>query len=288
MNQESENSSIHRSASIALILALGLSGLLVLFSNLVEGPTTATRSATDLVLPVGLIWIGLFACACYFALQKQWVASCLFAIVFTTLGITGNRYVALKFIQSVELPEQQPQATADDPYRTVIMLGGGAELTSLSTEELNRDGERIFSAAQLWHAGLVSSIICTGSVPDGSGDPQHIGANLLESVGVPAEVIYTVPGENTSQELQSLKEFFDNPPEGFPQSGDNALITSAYHMPRAMRLASTLQLDFDPLPCGYRMEQVSAFSPRVLIPEAAAAESFGLALKELLGGLVGR
>ncbi|NND98128.1 MAG: YdcF family protein, partial [Pirellulaceae bacterium] len=247
-----------------------------------------TRSATDLVLPIGLIWIGLFACAGYFALQKQWLASWLFAIMFATLGITGNRYVAFKFIQSVELPVQQPQATTDDPYRTVIVLGGGAELTRLSTAELNRDGERIFSAAQLWHAGLVSSIICTGSVPDGSGDPQHVGKELLESVGVPTAVIYTLPGENTSQEMLSLREFFDNPPDSFPESGDTALITSAFHIRRALRLAATQQLDFDPLPCGYRSENFSGFSPRALIPAAEAAESFGLVLKELLGGLVGR
>ena len=280
--------STQRTAAIALALSLGLGGCLVAFSYVVEGPTTATRSATDLVMPFGLVWIGLFAGTALFALQKQWVASCLFAILFIVHGITGNPYIASKFIESVELPEQPLTATTDHPYRTVIVLGGGTIITPLMTAELDRDAERIFSAAQLWHAGLASSIICTGSSSDGIANPRDIGATLLESVGVPAAAIFKVPGENTSQEMASLKEFFDDPPDGFPETGEVALVTGAFHMRRAMRLASTQQLDFDPLPCGYRSGHFPAFSPRALIPKADAAESFGLALKELLGGLVGR
>ncbi len=288
MNQAAQPSSVRRSAIIAMMSALAFAISLVLLSYVVEGATTATRSATDLVMPVGMIWIGLFACAAFFALQKQRAAAGLFATLFAVLGITANPYVASKFIESVEWPERQPTATIDQPYRTVVVLGGGADITSLQTEELNASGERIFSAAQLWHAGLASSIICTGSSSDGVGHPREIGANLLESVGVPKQVIFKVAGENTTQEMAGLQEFFDNTPPSFPEMGDIALITSGFHMRRAMRLAATRNLDFDPLPCGYRNEYFPRFSPRALIPNAEAADSFGLALKERLGGLVGR
>jgi uncharacterized SAM-binding protein YcdF (DUF218 family) len=111
---------------------------------------------------------------------------------------------------------------------------------------------------------------------------------LLESVGVPTAVIFKVPGENTTQEMKGLKEFFANPPTAFPKSGDTALMTSAFHMRRAMRLAKSHQLDLEPLPCGYRSGFFRRFSPRDMIPNADAASAFGTALKECLAGLVGR
>lgn len=271
-----------------MIAGLGFSILLVLLSYLVEGLQLATRSATDLVMPVGLIWVALFTGMVCFASQRIRPAAFFCAIGFLFVSITGNAYLSSKFIQSVEWPEVDPRATPDHPYRTVVVLGGGAGTTAERTPELHRDGERVFSAAQLWHAGLVSSIICTGSASDGIDHPRDIGTALLESVGVPSDVIYKVPGENTTQEMEGVKAFFADPPDGFPTAGDDALITSAFHLPRAMRLAQKYELDFDPLPCGYRSGFFSRFSPRDLIPKAEAAADFAAALKERLGGLVGR
>jgi len=178
-------------------------------------------------------------------------------------------------------------AKRDKPFRAVIVLGGGAGVTQQQTKELNREGERIFSAAQLWHAGLVSSVICTGSTPSSAEHPRDISAELLQSVGVPTEVIFKAPGENTIQEMQALKEFLEAPPSGFPESGEIGLITSAFHMRRAMRLASAKDLDFHPLPCGYR-RAYRGFSPKALIPDADAVAVFGSAFKEKLASLVGR
>lgn len=261
---------------------------LVLFSFLLEGPTVATRSATDLVLPVGMTWLGLLTCAVFCLLQKQRSAALLFMIGFAFLGLTANPYLASKFIEAVEWPEDQSAAIPQSPYRAVIVLGGGAGLSPNQVEQLNRDGERVFSAAQLWHAGLVSSIICTGTVPDGVGHPGEVSAKLLESVGIPTKSIFIVPGENTSQEMDALKKFLEHPPEDFPTSGEIGLMTSGYHQRRAMRLAAAEGLNFLPLPSGYRGQYFPQFSPRAMIPNAESASAFGSALKETLGGLVGR
>ncbi len=285
---DQRRSKIFARAAVASGSGLLFALSLVLLSYIVEGSTLATRSATDLVMPVGLIWLASFSSAVFFALNKQWAAAVTFAIGFIFVGITANSYVASRFIQFVEWPERQPGSNREQPFRSVIVLGGGLSFTPSMNAELDRDGERVFSAAQLWHAGLVSSVICTGSASNGIGNPRDVGATLLESVGVPPQVIYKVPGENTTQEMQGLKKFFADPPDGFPASGELALITSAFHMHRAMRLASEFQLQLHPLPCAYRSDYFPNFSPRALIPSADAAADFGVALKERLGELVGR
>lgn len=288
MNQESQLSSLGRATVMALLIGLLFALALVLLSYFVEDLQIATRSATDLVMPVGLIWIGLFVSIAWFAVRRIWSAAILSAIGFVFVGITANPYVSSQFIQWIEWPEQSPQATREIPYRTVVVLGGATTLTPQQTVELYRDGERLFSAAQLWHSGLVSSIICTGSDSDGVAHPRDHGMELLESVGVPNAVIFKVPGENTTQEMKALKEFLADPPTAFPKSGDTALMTSAFHMRRAMRLAESYQLDLDPLPCAYRSRSFHRFSPRAMIPNADGASAFGDALKECLAGLVGR
>ncbi len=288
MNHVPETPTIRRSLFLAAAVGLVFSIFLVLFSYLIEGLQLATRSATELVMPVGLIWVAMFTGMVFFALQRNRPATLSFVLGFLFVSITGNPYLSSKFIQSVEWPEVEPQATPENPYRTVVVLGGAATTTSLQTPELQRDGERLFSAAQLWHAGLVSSVICTGSASDGVDHPRDLGSVLLESVGVPSEVIYRIPGENTSQEMAGVKAFFADPPADFPKAGDDVLITSAFHLPRAMRLAKKHNLVFDPLPCGYRSGFFSRFSPRAMIPKAEATANFGTALKERLGGLVGR
>lgn len=283
MNEQSSVSPL-RGLIIASLLGLAFALCLVAFSYWMDGSTLATRSATSLVMPVGVAWIGALTGALFFAFKRDWSAALLFATGFVFLGITGNPFIAAQFIGSVEMAEQPVSATKTDPFRAVVVLGGGESMTLDGTEELNRNGERIFSAAQLWHAGLVSSVICTGSDPRQIANPRDVAKTLLESVGVPAEVIYKIPGENTSQEMRSLKKFIDDPPAGFPEAGEIALITSAFHMQRAIRLAAVQGLDIHPLPCGY----LSVYRPNSLVPTAEAAGDFGSALKEVLGGLVGR
>jgi len=288
MNNSDSPTPVFRLATRATIVGLCFALSLVLFSFVVEGPTLARRSATDLVMPTGLIWLASFSSAIFFAFRGERFASFVFGVGFVFIGITANTYVASKFIQFVEWPEEQPTATKEKPYRSVIVLGGGGRITPLHTAELHRDGERLFSAAQLWHAGLVRSIICTGSTPRSVGHPQDISAQLLESVGVPSEVIYKVSGETTIEEMEVLKQFLEDPPADFPDSGEIALITSASHMRRAMRLASVKKLDFHPLPSGYRSTFFSGWSPHRMIPNAEAADDFGSAFRERLAGLVGR
>ena len=101
--------------------------------------------------------------------------------------------------------------------------------------------------------------------------------------------------------MKDLSRFFKQVPDQFPPIsastltaksvrplGGVALITSAFHMGRAMRLAQGERLDFEPFPTCYRSSVAGTVSPKLLIPSADAASDFGRALKEVLAKLVGR
>ena len=288
MNEDSTSGSLVSKTIAALLIGAAFAISLVLLSYVVEGLQPATRTLTDLAMPIGVLWLGMFTAATWFALRRIWSASIAFAIGFFFIAVTANTYLSSRFVHWVEWPEQKPQATPENPYQTVVVLGGATTITADHTAELYRDGERVFSAVQLWHAGLVASITCTGSASDGVANPRDIASELLQSAGVPAEVIFKVPGENTSQEMAGMKKFLANPPEDFPAAGKIALLTSALHMQRAMRLAKTQGLDLEPLPCAYRSGYFPNFSPRAFVPKAYAASSFGDAIKEVVAGLFGR
>jgi uncharacterized SAM-binding protein YcdF (DUF218 family) len=64
------------------------------------------------------------------------------------------------------------------------------------------------------------------------------------------------------------------------------LVTSAWHMARAMPLARDAQLDLQPLPADFRTPQT--WSPIWIIPGEGSFQDTGLACKEMLARVVGR
>ena len=114
-----------------------------------------------------------------------------------------------------------------------------------------------------------------------SKHPRDMAAAMCIELGVPDERIERVEGINTSEEMRHLSEYLK-------RSGRVGLITSAFHMPRAMRLARSQGLELIPLPADF-LTPADLF-PTVLdfIPDAEAIMVTRLACKEYLAKLVGR
>lgn len=257
-------------------------------SYVMEGATLATRTATSLVMPIGLLWLVSIGGTVWFALRRIWTASILMALVGAIVFFTGCNYFSSWMMAVLEWPEQPPPATQDEPLRTAVALGGGVSIGPNGSPELGPDGERIFSVAQLWHTGLTRSIIVTGATPDGRYNPCDVSRDLLLSAGVPEEAIFRIKGENTTQEMQAMKDFLADPPPEFPSEGSIALVTSAFHMQRAIRLSKVQGIDFVPYPCAFRGSIHEGYAPSRWVPGSVSMSNFGLAFKENLAGLVGR
>lgn len=291
-----QNCSLSRAVACGCIASVLLASMIVLMTWLATDRSYAERAATDFVMPVGALWMLFFAgaIASVFRRNRGWTFA--FAIAFIGHGLVFNGDVAGAWLSVVEYPSRaDPVSQLDSQLDAVVLLGGYAGANRFGVPELGGDGQRLMLTAQLWHSGKTRLLICTGDGP-GLFTPRQIGRQLLVSVGVPDQMIYDVGGANTKGEMSALRAFFDDPPENWKRalepSGERneariGLVTSAFHMPRALRLASEVDLEFVPLPCAFRGSGVD-WTPRDLIPNVGAGKSFTIALKETLAWLVGR
>jgi uncharacterized SAM-binding protein YcdF (DUF218 family) len=158
-------------------------------------------------------------------------------------------------------------------------------------------------AAQMWHAGKTEAIICTGEddfVPEATSgtsnsidkrdlhNPARLGVDVLMSLGVPRDRLFRIGGVNTSAEMKNLVQFLKAPPASFPNAGSLGLITSAFHIRRAMRLASQESLDLSPIPVSFRTGVPEPLRLADFVPTVSAGSQFFVVIREHLARLVGR
>lgn len=270
----------------AVLVTLVLACLIVILTALADSISLAMRSATDLVMPLGLLWCLLLATGLFLwrSGQRRWAK--LFFTVFVALAACGNGRIAGHFIGSIE--SKYPEPLIESPLDAVVVLGGASKVNIHGTRELADDGERIFSAAQLWHAGQTARIIITGGRPGDPFAPHLVVRELLVSVGVPDDVIISIPGDNTTQEMSSLSALLTAEDSELGQDAELALITSAFHLPRAIRLAKAQNFSPLPIPVAFKQGTPQSLTPRDLIPNVHALSDFTRAAKETLAGILGR
>ena len=115
--------------------------------------------------------------------------------------------------------------------------------------QLNQAGDRLLLAAQMYHAGKVRSLICTGQSirelnPDGV-DPAEQSRRIFERLAIPRDAIRLSGGRNTAEEFRRLAEVL-------PPDQRVCVLTSAWHMPRALRLAKANGLSPVAAPADFR------------------------------------
>ena len=105
---------------------------------------------------------------------------------------------------------------------------------------------------------------------------------IWTDLGIPKSDIMLIEGRNTSEELRNLSQWMeDQSPQRI------GLLTSAYHLPRAMRLAKANGLDLIPLAADQQAGTIDAV-PLCLIPSRRGFRMTELATKEYLAALVKR
>ncbi|WP_461507849.1 YdcF family protein [Rhodopirellula baltica] len=295
---------------VALLAPATLGLLLVVVTWIQQGFVAGMRCGTDLVQPVGLVWLGMLALTAF--AFRQWrrgthsvVKALGWFTCFFVWWMVGNGDFANWMSGRVESPLQMEPSPAleqrdlDRPLDAVVVLGGGSSAVAPGFYELGRDGERVISAAQAYHAGATRKIIVTGSSTDGYEPPWKQSTQLLMSLGVPEDVIVRIEGVNTQAEMRSLKQLMDSPPsesnELRPDNTDSpdelkvGLITSAFHMPRAMRLAKASSLELIPLPCAFRAEDKQRpWVASSLVPAAGNLEILAKMIKETIAKIAGQ
>ena len=242
--------------AIALISPLGTALLLALLALLLALWRRQTAAW----------WLG--------ALAVAWLWTWSMPFVSNSLRATLEHYYPP--LPAVALPQAQ----------AVVVLGGGIRPPERPGDapDLNDASDRVWHAARLYRAGKAPLLVLSGgSDPALSAEPEAASMRqLLTDLGVPAAVMLLEPrSRNTRQNAAYTAELLR--PLGVRRI---LLVTSALHMPRAVRLFEAL--GFEVLPASTDHEALQRFEPLDLLPDAGALEGSARAMKELVGRWTGR
>ena len=112
--------------------------------------------------------------------------------------------------------------------------------------------------------------------------PHEEAGFLLEDLGVDADAILHLNGINTTEEMKNLRQWAEKNPEA-----RIGLLTSAWHLARAERLAAAQGIEVEPIAAGF-FSQPYAPNPGVVVPNEYNLFISGVITKEYLAKLVGR
>mgnify|MGYP006144225397 CR=1 FL=1 len=278
-----------RSFRLWLTIGLGLSLWLGLPAYLwvTEGWQAVEKALTRFAMPLGAIWslsllLGMIAFA-----RRLPQARAYFAITLL-LGLAGNQWIAGRLVASVERPITPYTKLPLPQFSTVILLGGSTRLDANGEPELSWDGQRLLTAAQMYHSGQTQKIVATGGKPVFFEDQiSHAeqSKKLLLSIGVPARAVICLGGSNTSEELEIIKAWVDSDSSA-TDGKPIGIISTGTHLPRAVTRARNLGLELRPIPCLVSKNNMK-LNLADLIPDAGGLSRCTEALYELLAQAVG-
>ncbi|MCG8421141.1 MAG: YdcF family protein [Proteobacteria bacterium] len=265
----------------ALGPALGVAALATAPSALV-----VEKLLARLIFPTGLLWLGGFVLAWWLLLRGRRRAAIAVLCGWMLYSLAGNSWVGHAMLSWLEAGYRPPAAPVR--FDAVIALGGSTDLTPWGQPQLSLSGDRLRVAAELYHRKRAFVLVCTGSSIAGlrqanQRDLAAEAARLWIDMGVPETAIVKVPGpHNTRAEIAALTRLAGE--RGWQRIG---LVTSAWHLRRAMRLAGRHGLDAVPIPADVR-GHMPLPSVVGVVPSGAGFYGVQIAWKEIVGAWLGR
>lgn len=174
-----------------------------------------------------------------------------------------------------------------EPYEAAILLGGPADNNARDLPEAfayNENVERVLATYELLRTGrALAAIASSGPIdpPWRAPSEAHLLVEQLARWGVDRERLVVEPqSRNTVENARETAKIVRA--RGYKRL---VLITSAYHMPRALGCFRAAGLEVDTLPVDYRAPLTIGRSP---LPRADALARSTMALRELAGRLIYR
>ncbi|MDG3042438.1 YdcF family protein [Roseicyclus marinus] len=200
-----------------------------------------------------------------------------FLFLMTTNPILANRAIA--YLERDFPPK--PLATIE-PLDHVVVLSG--MIRAVVTEdgtliyEFGEAVDRFAAGLNLLASGQADTLILTrGQLPWSTGRPEgEVLRDIALAHGIdPENILLTTPAQNTAEEAQAIAEMLHN-------GARIGLVTSAFHMPRALQVFRSQGLDPRPIAVDYRQDY-DAMTFMDVIPSAAALDDISLFTREMIG-----
>ncbi|MFN3200458.1 MAG: YdcF family protein [Bradymonadia bacterium] len=259
--------------------------------SLVSSPSgfVASKWLGQLAMPSGLLWMALLALAVQ-TLRKgarrhgQWLVA-----LWVAYSLTGNNYVGAALMNWLEVDYYDISMLSDeDPLDAVLVLGGGTNRTPWGEPQLGPTGDRLLRGARVYLRGQTRKLITSGVSVAGleTGGERSLmkeTRTIWRDIGIPdADILDLARARNTKEEIAELAKRMRA--EGWTRVG---LITSAWHLRRAMKQAQRNQITLVPIPADIR-GSLPPIQPATLIPNGFGFRTTTRACWELLGAAVGR
>lgn len=201
----------------------------------------------------------------------------LVGFIFTTNGIIIGEILRTWEIPAVKINE------LSEEYETGIVLGGGADVERDPHDRLflQKSGERITHAVHLYKAGKIKKILYTGGrseiFEESRVDNQAI-IRFYADCGIPLEdIIIESASRNTYENANFTAPLID-------LDKKHLLITSAFHMRRAMGCFEKAGIDVEPFSCDFQSPRDDdRLSAGKLVPSVDALSKWEIVLKEWAG-----
>ena len=227
------------------------------------------------LFPLLLVLAGWYALRARPRTARALIAGGAVLMLLLSIPVVGSLLVA-----TLEAPFTDP---LQQPADAIVVLGGGiaaAHPPELPEPDLNEGADRMWQAARLWKRGAAPRIIVTG----GSFLAKQGGTPLTEAdamrvflidLGVPADAI-TDEGKalNTIENIRNVRAIIGQ--------GRVALVTSAYHMPRALQLAARAGLNVGAFPTDFQVVPATRLPWDNWLPSVDGLQLSNMALREII------
>lgn len=183
-----------------------------------------------------------------------------------------------------QCPEWKPVVTGPS---TIVVLGGGV----VSTPKSDRSSRlasgslwRCHRAAELYRLHPESTVFVIGGNPDGvpGEDVSKLMGIALEELGVRAkDMVVETESRNTFENAAATNVILQQRGISSDSSHPLFLVTSRYHMPRAVRLFQRTGMFVVPVGCDSRVEEID-WNITAGLPSSRATDASNEAMREWL------
>jgi uncharacterized SAM-binding protein YcdF (DUF218 family) len=257
--------------------------------RIIAGQPMLEKTLKALAAPVGLVWMALFLVTWFSLLRRQGVVAAIAFCSWLLLTAGGNSLVVGWLGESLQRQYAAFDINQAEPVQILLVLGGGTGSTPAGNAQGGGAADRVIVAARMMLTAKAGQVVCSGTNELGLVTADLSAAEemrqLLIALQVPDERITKIGGRNTREELEQFSAWRQQDPAR--KNATTGIVTSAWHMNRAIRLAASVGIEATAVPADFHVVKPRQ-SPHMLVPGAANLQYCQAFLFEYLAGLLNR
>lgn len=229
--------------------------------------------------PFIVFWIGILLAVCFAVGKKKYTAKVLFILSLGCLFLVSVSLLPDCLVKSLEsrYAVYHPEANDSTAYHILVLGSGHTEDQRLPPNaQLSESAlARLAEGIRLYRLLPASKLVLSGYSSSGGTPQAKILKQTAVSLGVDEQrILLQEKPQNTYQEAQAyIGSYGDHPV---------IVVTSATHMPRAMKMFKILGREAIPAPTFYRVK-TSKYDRRSWLPSVDNIENMHTAIIEYVG-----